>query len=256
MKLFVVLFALVAAVAATPMQRLTGPVVATGGRIIGGRDAPEGAAPYQISLQVSQRHNCGGAIYTNNKVLTAAHCIVGYTTSSLTVFAGTNSLTGNGVCFPVFRLIAHSRYNQPNFHNDIGVIELGGSFTWTPVVQPITTRQAEVPVGGATVLTGWGRLSQSGAIPDKLQIIDLVHISNEECKRLHSGSANVGVGHYCTYTKAGEGACNGDSGGPLTHNNQLVALVNWGVPCGRGLPDAHASISYYYNWIINNAGAQ
>lgn len=256
MKLFVALLALVAAVSATPMQRLTGPV-AIDGRIVGGVDAPDGAAPYQISLQVSQRHNCGGSIYTATKVLTAAHCLVGYSPSSLTVWAGTNSLTGNGVRIQVSRTIPHETYNQPNFHNDIGVIELSGSFEWTPVIQPIKSRQAEVPAGSSgVILTGWGRLSSGGAIPDKLQWIDLVHISNEECKRLHSGSANVGPGHFCTYTKSGEGACNGDSGGPLIFNNELVALVNWGVPCGRGYPDAHASISFYWDWVQRNAGAQ
>lgn len=255
MKLFVALLALVAVASATPLERLMGPN-AIDGRIIGGRDAPDGVAPYQITLQVSQRHNCGGSIYTATKVLTAAHCIVGYTASSLTVVAGTNSLTADGQRVGVSNLIPHAQYNSPRYHNDIGVIELSGSFSWNDRVSALAIRQPEVPVNGVVVLTGWGRLSSGGAIPDKLQIIDLNHIENAECKRLHGGSSDVGPGHFCTYTKSGEGACNGDSGGPLAYQNTLVALVNWGIPCGRGYPDAHASIAFYYNWILENAGSQ
>lgn len=257
MKLFVALLALVAVASANPLERLMGPN-AIDGRIIGGTDAPEGAAPYQITLQVSSRHNCGGSIYTPNKVLTAAHCIVGYTVSSLSVVAGINSLNAaaSGQRISVSRLIPHAQYNTPRYHNDIGVIELSGSFSWNARVQNLPIRQAAVPVNGLIVLTGWGRLSSGGAIPDKLQTINLNHVENGECKRLHGGSNDVGPGHLCTYTKSGEGACNGDSGGPLTHQNALVALVNWGIPCGRGYPDAHASISFYYNWIIQNAGSQ
>jgi trypsin len=57
-------------------------------QIVGGEAASAGDFPFIVSLQKSGSHFCGGTLLNANTVLTAAHCTVDQTASSLTVRAG------------------------------------------------------------------------------------------------------------------------------------------------------------------------
>jgi len=248
MKFFAVFALFVAAVSAGVADSQT-----RDWRIVGGEDALD-RVPYQISMRNRGSHSCGGSIIAPRWIVTAAHCIISANVRDLQIYVGSNRRSSGGTSYDVVRKITHERYNSPNYHNDIGLLQTALEIQFNENVQPIKLRQAYVPDKAFPIrLTGWGRLSAGGAIPEVLQSLLVQHIDYDECKRLHGGSNDVGVGHLCTFTRSGEGACNGDSGGPLVHEGELVALVNWGIPCGRGYPDAHARISTYYDWVWENA---
>ena len=61
-----------------------------GSQIVGGTAAGAGEFPYIVSLSHSGSHFCGGVLLNANTVLTAGHCSVDYSASSVKVRAGSN----------------------------------------------------------------------------------------------------------------------------------------------------------------------
>nr|AAD17492.1 chymotrypsin 2 [Anopheles aquasalis] len=220
-------------------------------RVVGGQDAAESSAPYQVSLQLADiGHFCGGSILNERWILTAAHCLKEKDAADLEVLAGTNSLKEGGQRYRVDRLFSHSRYNRPQFHNDIGLVHLASPIQFSSKVQSIEYSEHALPANVTVRLTGLGLLDVWGPTPTQLQTYDLLTLSNKECKeKIKLNPHNVDIGHVCTLTKQGEGACNGDSGGPLVFEDKLVGLVNFGIPCATGIPDVFARVSYYHDWI-------
>merc|ERR1719244_766207 len=66
-----------------------------GQKIVGGQEVEPHSIPYQVSLQLKSYQNwhfCGGAIISNDYVVTAAHCCDGQDVSDIQVVAGEHDL--------------------------------------------------------------------------------------------------------------------------------------------------------------------
>lgn len=220
-------------------------------RIVGGEVAKEGSAPYQVSIQtIFGSHICGGVIIDQQWILTAGHCVLDYPIEVLRVHVGTNNWKQGGVVFRPELALTHCMYDIPSmYHNDIAVVRLNAPIEFNNQTQKIELASEALQPGDVLTLTGWGSPNLNQPPTEQLQKIDLTYLPHNECKNAWDGDEGVDVGHVCTYTRAGEGACNGDSGGPLVYNGKLVGLVNWGAPCAVGKPDMHASVVYYRDFI-------
>ncbi|KAI8117354.1 hypothetical protein FF38_04542 [Lucilia cuprina] len=223
----------------------------TTNRIVGGEEAPEDLAPYQVSLQsLKGRHFCGGAIIDKRWIITASHCVAGNKPEKLKILTGTQNLKNHTEkYYYVDRIEMHCSYNSPPYANDIALLHLNDSIVFDNHTQAVEYDHEPLKEDDELVLTGWGTLSLGGEVPTKLQTLKVKYVPFNECRAAHDNTTWVDVGHLCTFNDKGKGACHGDSGGPLVHNGKLVALVNWGRPCAKGLPDAHARISYYHDFI-------
>ncbi|XP_062554335.1 chymotrypsin-1-like [Armigeres subalbatus] len=233
-------------------------------KVVGGQSS-QSRVPYQISLQIMTRsyyglgplewmHNCGGSVVSEKYVVSAAHCLDGIDPARLSVVSGTNDLRNNGnkgTRHLVDWTLIHPDYIELN-RSDIGLIRVVEPFTFGAKVQPISFSEKQVGGGVECLLTGWGYTMpiRIGRTPQDLQEAYVKTITNEECR---SRGFPVNPTEICTFTRAGQGACGGDSGGPLACDDELVGVVSYGTRfCGIGSPDVFTRMSEFKEWIDAN----
>nr|AAD21828.1 chymotrypsin-like serine protease [Ctenocephalides felis] len=218
-------------------------------RIIGGEDAPEGSAPYQVSLRNSDlQHFCGGSILNKRWILTAAHCLEpGFLNS---VYMGSNLLDRKGRYYDVERFVMHHNYTGKIVANvaDIGLIKLAEDIKFSDKVQPVKIHQTQIKGGEICKATGWGRLGADQPVPNKLQQLETIAISDEKCY------ADTGflepTSQICVFSAFGKGVCFGDSGGPLVYKGEQVGVASFiMITCGGGSPDVFVRVLDYQDWI-------
>ncbi|XP_037037673.1 chymotrypsin-1-like [Bradysia coprophila] len=219
-------------------------------KIVGGKNAELGQFPHQVSLRRNNKHFCGGSIISPLKVLTAAHCIINLSISLTTAVVGTNTLNSGGTAHPILNVSYHESYDPRTEVNDVGVVNLALPILYNQYVQPINLATSSPSPGETVTLSGWGTTSFPGDFPNDLQYINLQTLDLETCAQSLQGASPITTAHVCTNPPEGEGACFGDSGGPLiTAEGVQAGIVSWGVPCARGKPDAFSSVAFYYSWI-------
>lgn len=172
-----------------PMMRMEMAEGGSGDRVFGGKEAKNGAYPFQVALLTTENLDnttdsqsnaqfCGGSLIAPQWVLTAAHCLVDGATAvapeTITILTGATDLR-EGKRYKVAQVIVHEGYSSQTLDNDIGLIKLAEPAK-DPVI-PVT--DANVEAGAATVI-GWG-LMEDGNFPNALMTADIQLQPNAAC---------------------------------------------------------------------------
>ncbi|MEE7493420.1 serine protease [Methylobacterium oryzae] len=236
-------------------------------KIVNGQPASPGEFPWQVSLSIawiadpSQAHFCGGSIYDQRWVVTAAHCLKNLTTAELDVVPGATVLTPTTVRLPVSRLVVHQGYDDASKDNDVALIELAAPLELGQAARPIALL---APADEARILTkdrilsvsGWGATTEGGATVAQLQKVDVPFVPRAVCNDFLSYDGRVTENMICAGRAAGgQDSCQGDSGGPLVQRGVdgaavLAGIVSWGEGCARpGRYGVYTRVSQYADWI-------
>ncbi|KAL6703508.1 hypothetical protein ACN47E_009606 [Coniothyrium glycines] len=217
-------------------------------QIVGGVAASAGEFPFIVSLQSGGSHFCGGSLINGNTVVTAAHCTVGQSVSSLTVRAGSLNRSSGGTVVRVSSIRPHPSYSAGTYNNDIAVWKLATSIPTSSTIGYATLAASGSDPADGTVATtaGWGTTTSGGSsLPAALRKVDVPIIGRTQC-RADYGTSRVTDAMICAgYDAGGRDSCQGDSGGPIvnTSTRTLLGVVSWGDGCAAaGAPGVYARV--------------
>uniref|UniRef100_I3JSL4 Acrosin n=1 Tax=Oreochromis niloticus TaxID=8128 RepID=I3JSL4_ORENI len=230
-------------------------------RIVGGQVAPDGSWPWQVSLQTSGSHFCGGSLINSQWVLTAAHCFKTTDQSGLSVNLGRQTLQGsnpNAVSQTVTQIIIHPNYNSKTNDNDICLLRLESPVTFTSYISPVCLAASNSTFysGVNSWVSGWGNTGEGVSLPfpQNLMEVEVPVVGNRQCN-CDNGVGTITDNMICAGLSAGgKDSCQGDSGGPMVIKQSgrwiQAGVVSFGNGCARpNFPGVYARVSQYQTWI-------
>ncbi|MFD5073166.1 S1 family peptidase [Streptomyces sp. NPDC058274] len=246
-----------AAAAATVLLGAPGAVAAPQ-PIVGGSTTTTTAYPFMMQItDASGSQFCGGTLVAAKKVVTAAHCMVGETTSSVRVVGGRTYLNGtNGTVSKVSKIWVNPDYTDATNGDDVAVLTLSTAMSYTPASY-VSSSQTSVYATGATArIVGWGTTSESGSSSNQLRTATVPIVSNSSCASSY-GSDFVASDMVCAgYTAGGVDTCQGDSGGPLLIGGVLAGITSWGEGCAEaGYPGVYTRLTTFSSLVTTQVNS-
>lgn len=236
------------------------------GRIIGGRKAIRGSAPWMVRLYHRDRrqHFCGGSLLNNYWVVAAAHCIreSGVGVNELMIRIGeydTRQTDDSEILQSVEAIHLPDGYDFTTYDQDIALIKLAMPVVeFNDYIRPICLPNATIArrmfrIGNKGKVTGWGQVAESGTYPRYMTEVTLPLVGRRRCRA--STEHLVTMNMFCAgYPRESGDACRGDSGGPFSMEYQnrwyIFGIVSWGEGCGvDGKYGFYTRVSKFLDWI-------
>ncbi|WP_308425940.1 trypsin-like serine protease [Actinokineospora fastidiosa] len=254
--------------AAAALVATAGPALAApppdsgeaGIQVVGGTRAAEGEFPWMVRLSMG----CGGAMITDQVVLTAAHCFRysppgGSDHTSTTVTYGVVDLQDSrAVERRASYLYINPDYSDANA-GDWALLKLSSPIAGAATL-PITTTKAYDT--GTFTIAGWGDTREGSQTGSRYLLkAEVPFVSDSKCAA--AGGIYDGLvpeREICAgYDQGGIDTCQGDSGGPMFRRDGAgnwiqVGIVSWGLGCARpGKPGVYTEVSTFAAEISRKA---
>ncbi|CAL4119647.1 unnamed protein product, partial [Meganyctiphanes norvegica] len=235
-------------------------------RIVNGQETEVLEYPWQAGIVSygSGRTWCGGSLLNSKWVLTAAHCTENTYPSQIQVLLGEHTIyttDGTEQRFDVSQVINHPNYDNKPWTNghDVSLLKLLGEVDFSStLIRPICLPTTQNLFSRATAtVTGWGMTSASDAQSLVLMEVDIPVVTNYVCGKTY-GSNRIDDTMICAGEGAGNGACMGDSGGPLikavngADYHIQIGVVSFGASSCNAL-GVYARVTVLQSWIENYA---
>jgi len=220
-------------------------------QVVGGVPAAQGEFPWMVRLSMG----CGGAMYTQTLILTAAHCVDNL---------GTGPNTSVGVTWGVVDLQDPARTTRTSNYIHIAQGYNGNGKDWAlirisqPINSPLLKLATDTSLhAGNFTVAGWGAATQGGPQQRFLLKADVPFITDAQCASASGYSGLIPNEEICAgnWTNGGVDTCQGDSGGPMFKRNAAnewvqVGITSWGLGCAQPMqPGVYTEVRFFANDI-------
>ncbi|XP_016967484.1 trypsin delta [Drosophila biarmipes] len=218
-------------------------------RIVGGEAVSIASVPWQASLQKFGVHFCGAAIYSEDIVITAAHCLKNKNVRIYSVRVGSSYAFSGGQVVGVSRILSHEGHDT-SMSFDIALIRLQTKLTMNDGVRPIPLADTSPNIGSPASVSGWGAVGFKDQLSNSLLAVNVNVVDHKQCRRSYG---RVITQDMICAAAPGKDACSGDSGGPLVSDGKLVGIVSFGTGCAHPkYPGVYANVAELKAWILTS----
>lgn len=233
-------------------------------KIVGGQDADEGEYPFIAYLTIETPEGtfaCGGSLYAEDTILTAAHCVNGTgPADNITAHFGSVDLASEDIVTYTSEYVYSG--NISGIPNDWALVKLSEPVAGIDPVDVVTDDSLD---GGTALegedapsftVIGWGDLAEGANEGSQfLQEVRVPAVSDDDCAAAY-GADFTADAELCggDIENGGVDSCQGDSGGPLLANSGTedepeytqVGVVSWGNGCAQeGFPGIYTQLSNF-----------
>lgn len=228
--------------------------------VVGGTLAAQGEFPWMVRISES---GCGGALISDQIVLTAAHCVSGTgPTTGYTLTLGAVDLQDpNRITRQSIYVYQAPGFSSSSHDQDWALIKMNSPVsTITPLgVTTSTSYDTASFSSGLFTIAGWGATVSGGSQQQYLRKAQLPPVADSTCQQTYTDLVPSDM--ICAgYTQGGVDACQGDSGGPMVTRDYAsqwieVGIVSFGIGCALpNTPGVYTQVSTYGSTILYEAG--
>ena len=231
-----------------------------GGVVFGGTPAGESFG-YMVAVGSFGRTFCGGWLYDEHTVITAAQCVEnrGFGLHVIVDRYDLRSRT-EGQVINVAKVLIYSGYDETTRNNDIAILKLQKPAKIdVPYAKPIgEVSRSQLVSDTELIVLGWGSISENMVIPTDLRQGTVGYVDSKTCDEEYYGNlGRVTDQMVCARSTNSQEACAGDMGGPLVLHNlfgadEVVGIVSWGGGCNvAGAPTVYTALTEDIKaWIV------